>query len=72
MRVELDDGTIFKVDEDLASPQFVDKICRIMSYMTYDDVVIAKGLAETLGSMCYKDDVKKVVKEYFCEFCEEE
>jgi len=64
------DGATFEIDEDSSSVEFIDKIVRIMRYMTYSDVVIAKGLTENLLEMSYNNEVEKVIKEDFEEFFE--
>ena len=70
MRVILNDGSEFMIDEDSSSVEIIDRIIRIMKYMTYSDVTIAKGLAENLLEMTSNSEVEKMVSE-ICEECGE-
>ena len=66
MKIILDDGTIFEIDGDSTSTELIDKIIRIMKYMTFSDITIAKGLIQNLYDMSY-NEIKEMIKE----LCEE-
>jgi len=68
MKVILDDGTIFVIDEDLASNELIDKFVRIMKYMTFSDNVIANGLMENLYNLALENNtVQTQLKEFINE-----
>ena len=67
MKIILDDGTTFVIDEDSTSIEFFDKIIRIMKYMTFADTTIAKGMLVNLGEMCADKEIENLIKQ----FCEE-
>ena len=67
MKIILDDGATFTIEEDSTSIEFFDKIIRIMKYMTFSDTTIAKGMLVNLGEMACSKEVTELINK----FCEE-
>ena len=67
MKILLDDGATFEIDEIETSTVVIDKFVRIMKYMAFADVAIANGLAQSLFELRSNPEVKPVIRE----LCEE-
>jgi len=72
MKIELNDGTIFVIDEDSTSIEFIDKFIRIMKYMTFGDITIANGLMQNLYDLSLGNkEVQNQLKEFINEIKDE-
>jgi len=72
MKLELNDGTTFVINEDSSSIELIDHFVRIMKYMTFSDNVIANGLIENLYNLSLENkSVQNQLKEFIDEVKDE-
>lgn len=71
MIILLDDGTKFQIDEDETSFEVMEKFSRILKYMTFSEISIAKGLVNTLLNLEENEEMEEIISQNIIEMIKE-